>query len=715
MTTARAFLAIAGGVTLALAFGCTPARQADNPVTGAADNVAKVSDTQWQHTQQDPGSWPGVGRTFEEQRFSPLRQIDDANVNRLGLAWVYDMGTKQGGSATPVVVDGVMYVTGPWSIVYALDARTGEQLWRYDPRVDREDGAQSCCGVINRGVAVYRDKVYVGVFDGRLVALDRRSGGPVWEVNTNEDDQAPRTITGAPRVANGRVIIGHGGAEFGVRGYVTAYDADNGEQLWRFYTVPGNPDDGFENDAMARAAATWTGEWWTQGGGGTVWDSMIYDPTTDVLYLGTGNGSPWNRRVRSPQGGDNLYLSSIVAVNARTGDYLWHYQTTPGDSWDYTATQPLMLASLEITGETREVIMQAPKNGFFYVLDRHTGELLAADTFTKVTWASHVDMTTGRPVETANARYEDGPQLAFPSPFGGHNWHPMSYNPHTGLVYLPHQQVPWVYSDDEQYQAKPGAVFNLGLKWPDFPEDPELLQQVLPMIKGSLIAWDPVTRQKVWEAEYPTIWNGGTVTTAGNLVFQGTPTGQLYAYRADTGEQVWQYDVGVGIVAAPAVYAIDGEQYLSVLTGVGGALARIAGPFASAYNARHDNRVYTFKLGGTATNPPLPERRPQPPLNPPELIASNEQVEAGRALYNRYCMRCHGEGAIAGLMDDIPDLRHSPMLHGGFEFTVLNGRAGTYMPKFSELLSAADVEGIRSYVVKRAQDAVSQQAESTQH
>ena len=713
MKNENVFWPVAGLIMFTLIVGCSQVTEQGTSLSNASTGMGDVTDGRWKNADREPENWMGIGRSYKEQRYSSLKQINEDNVKELGLAWVYDMGTKAGGSATPVVVDGVMYVTGPWSVVYALDADTGEQLWSYDPRVNPEDGARGCCGVTNRGVAVYEGKVYVGVFDARLVALDARDGSVVWEVNTNEDNNERRTITGAPRVANGRVIIGHGGAEFGVRGYVTAYDAGNGEQLWRSYTVPGNPENGFENEAMEKAAETWTGEWWAHGGGGTAWDSMVYDPTSDVIYLGTGNGSPWNRRVRSPQGGDNLYLSSIVAINAKTGKYLWHYQTTPGESWDYTATQHLILASLEIDGTSREVIMQAPKNGFFYVLDRHTGELLSAEKFTKVTWATHVDMKTGRPVETENARYGQGPQLAFPSPFGAHNWHPMSFSRDTGLVYIPHQQVPWVYSEEEDYEAKPGTVFNLGLKWPDFPEDPEVLEQVLPMIKGSLIAWDPVNQKKAWEVDYPTIWNGGTVVSAGNLVFQGTPTGQLYAYKADTGERIWSYDIGIGIVAAPAIYSVNGEQYLSVLTGVGGALSRIAGPFAAAYQARHSNRLYTFKLGGTTTAPSIPDRRPVPPLNPPPFKAESETVNAGRDLYNRSCMRCHGEGAIAGLMEDIPDLRHSPLLHSssGFGHTVVNGRDGTYMPGFGSQLSGSDIEQIRAYLIKRAHDALDAQGE----
>ncbi|MGI9292698.1 MAG: PQQ-dependent dehydrogenase, methanol/ethanol family, partial [Pseudomonadales bacterium] len=385
--------------------------------------------------------WTLHGNDAGEQRFSPLAQINRDNIGKLGLTWSFDMYTRRGVEATPLVVDGTMYVTGSWSMVYALDAASGELKWFYDPKVDRAFLAKGCCDAVNRGVAYANGKVIVGAYDGRLVALNAPDGSIAWDVQTTDRSKS-YTITGAPRIAGDKVIIGNGGAELGVRGYVTAYDIDSGEQAWRFYTVPGNPADGFENDQMKEAAATWNGEWWKWGGGGTVWDSMAYDPRLDLLYIGVGNGSPWNQAVRSPDGGDNLFLASIVALRPDTGEYVWHYQTTPGETWDFTATQHIMLADLEIEGVKRKVLMQAPKNGFFYVLDRATGELISAEKYTVVNWASHVDKSTGRPVETKDARVFDGKNISLPSNAGGHNWPPMSYNPETGLVYIPTMVFP---------------------------------------------------------------------------------------------------------------------------------------------------------------------------------------------------------------------------------------------------------------------------------
>lgn len=365
-----------------------------------------VDDTRLLAADETPGDWLSYGRNYQEDRYSPLDQITKSNVNGLGLAWSINLGTTRGIEATPLVVDGIMYLTGPWSVVYAIDAREGEILWIYDPEVPKEHGEKACCDVVNRGVALYKGMVFVGSLDGRLIAMDATSGEEIWEIVTVDQTQA-YTITGAPRVVDGKVIIGNGGAEYGVRGYVTAYDALSGEQLWRFYTVPGNPADGFENQAMEEAAKTWTGEWWTMGGGGTAWDAMAYDPELNLLYIGVGNGTPWNREVRSPGGGDNLYLSSIVALNPDNGELEWHYQTTPGDSWDFTATQHIILADLEIEGSLRKVLMQAPKNGFFYVIDRANGEFISAEPYVYTNWASEVDDETGRPVETPFSRYLD--------------------------------------------------------------------------------------------------------------------------------------------------------------------------------------------------------------------------------------------------------------------------------------------------------------------
>lgn len=360
---------------------------------------------------REPQNWISHGRSYDEQRFSPLAEITDQSVGELGLSWFFDFPTQRGIEATPIVDNGVMFVTGSWSMVYAFNAVTGELLWQYDPEVPPSWAVHLCCDVVNRGVALWEDKVYTGTLDGRLITLDRADGSVSWSVQTT-DKKRPYSITGAPRIIDSKVMIGNGGAELGVRGYVSAYDATSGERLWRFYTVPGDPSKPFESPTLERAAATWKGgEWWKIGGGGTVWDSMAYDPNLNLLYIGVGSGSPWNREIRSPGGGDNLYLSSIVALNPDTGAYVWHYQTTPGESWDYTATQHMILADIDIDGRTRQVIMQAPKNGFFYVLDRSTGELISAEKYTRVTWATHVDKSTGRPVLSKNARYLNEPEL----------------------------------------------------------------------------------------------------------------------------------------------------------------------------------------------------------------------------------------------------------------------------------------------------------------
>jgi len=436
MTTplARASLALAGCAVLALA-ACS--RPADAP------HVAQVDGLRLAAAKEDGRNWLTHGRTYSEQRYSPLDQVRADNVAKLAPAWSLELDTWRGQEATPLVIDGVMYTTTAWSKVVAINAATGEELWQYDPMVPREVAAKGCCDVVNRGLAAWKGRLFLGTLDGRLVAIDAATGKPVWSVQTT-DRSLPYTITGAPRVVKGKVIIGNGGAEYGVRGYVTAYDAETGEQAWRFYTVPGNPADGFESDAMKKAAETWFGEWWKGGGGGTVWDAIVYDPELDLLYIGVGNGSPWNHRQRSEGKGDNLFLSSIVALRPDTGEYVWHYQTTPGETWDYTATQPIILADLTINGEPRKVLMQAPKNGFFYVLDRATGALISARNFVPITWASGVDMATGRPVEDPKARYAEAPALVVPAPMGAHNWHPMSFSPKTGLVYIPAQEVPLV-------------------------------------------------------------------------------------------------------------------------------------------------------------------------------------------------------------------------------------------------------------------------------
>ena len=669
-----------------------PAVDAIRQSTAAVDTAAIAAGA--------PENWLGHGKDYREQRYSELSQISDANVAELGLSWSFDTDFNRGLEATPIVVDGVMYITANWSVVHALDARTGEELWRYDPEVPREWAKMACCDVVNRGVAVYQGKVIFGTLDARLIALDAATGEKLWEVQAADIRQYPYTITGAPRVFKDKVIIGNGGAEYGVRGFVTAFDVNTGEELWRFYTVPGNPADGFENEAMARAAQTWTGEWWKMGGGGTVWDSIVYDPELDQLYLGVGNGSPWNYKVRSPEGGDNLYLSSIVALNPDTGEYLWHYQETPAESWDFTATQHIMLADMEWQGETRKVIWHAPKNGFFFVIDRETGKLLSAEPYARVNWATHYDMTTGRPVETDRARYENGAEFIRPSSMGAHNWHPMAYSPQTGLVYIPAIDALFKYADVESYLHKWGH-WNLGVVLEQDAAPNHILAQLMlrEVTTGSLLAWNPRTQSAAWTVEYQRPWNGGVMATAGNLVFQGTATGEFRAYRADNGEQLWQFDVRTGIMAAPVTYSVDGEQYVTVLAGWGGAFGLISG--YEQESGIPPSRVLTFKLGGDKTLPANPEKQlfeaPQP-----EPV-SEEELKRGRTLYHEYCSGCHGTDAVSN--GAIPDLRHlPPVFYENFDKIVLDGmmrKAG--MVGFGDVLDAEQSRVIKAYILTQAQ------------
>ena len=653
--------------------------------------------------EQHPEQWFSHGRTYSEQRFSPLKQITRDNVDELGLAWSFDLGTSRGIETTPLVVNGVMYATATWNVVYALDARTGQPLWRFDPEVDRSKAADLCCDVVNRGVAYWQGKIYTGTIDGRLIALDAKTGEKLWDVVT-VDQSKPYTITGAPRVVKGKVLIGNGGAEFGVRGYISAYDADSGKQVWRFYTVPGNPQEGHESEIMAEAAKTWTGRWWQYGGGGTVWDSMAYDPKLDLLYFGVGNGSPRNQAIRSPEGGDNLFLSSIVAVKPDTGEYVWHYQTTPGETWDYTATQHLVLAELTIEGAKRKVIMQAPKNGFFYVIDRETGELISANNYVPVNWATHIDPVTGRPVEVPEARWgKRAPYLQLPGPLGAHNWHPTAFSPQTGLVYIPVLETPYVYGDDENFQQSDvgwnvGANPGLG----SLPSDKAQYLALRAAVKGRLLAWNPVTQKPAWKVEHNSPWNGGVLATAGGLVFQGNADAKLVAYDAATGERLWDHFAQTGIVAPPISYELDGEQYIAVASGWGGAFTLIYGGLFPAESAPGVGRLLVFKLGGKAPLSELASRAATKPSLPPQE-ATAEVIAEGQALYNASCLVCHGDHAVSSGL--LPDLRWSPLLglKDAWNSVVLGGaRAGQGMPVFASDLDEAESEAIRQYVISEA-------------
>jgi quinohemoprotein ethanol dehydrogenase len=673
---------------------------------GSAEHIRNITniidDDRLSNLETSPGDWLSHGRNNYEDRFSPLDQITPSNVDSLGLAWSFVLGTKRGIEATPLVVDGIMFLTGPWSIVYAVDARDGNLIWHYDPEVPGKYGEKACCDVVNRGLAMYKGHVYVGTIDGRLISIDAATGNPAWEVLT-VDTTKYYTITGAPRIVDGKVVIGNGGAEYGVRGYVTAYDAMSGDQIWRFYTVPGDPSLPFESSAMEKAAKTWTGSWWEYGGGGTAWDAMAYDPELKLLYLGTGNGSPWARQYRSPRGGDNLYLSSIVALDVETGELAWYYQTTPGETWDFTATQHIILADLVIGGNMRKVLMQAPKNGFFYVLDRATGELLSADPYVYVNWALGVDMESGRPIENPLSRYEDVNFQTAPNYDGGHNWHPMAYNPVTKLVYIPAMDNASVYGADPNWAAHESG-FAVGLGWNaavgSDPAKPTIRDSLIrgPLPRGKLIAWDPVERQQAWEVNHPASWNAGILTTASGLVFQGTTDGRFVAYGADDGRTLWETRLDIGVIAAPVTYLVDGVQYVTIAAGWGGG----AGQKAKFTEHIYPGTIFTFAIG---KNEPGPEY-PDPPIK--ELInleidATVNEIAKGGQLFISYCALCHALGTGGG---NIPDLAYSTReIFESFHIIVREGLLEPLgMPNFRDRLSAEDVTKIRNFILHRASE-----------
>ncbi|TNE56848.1 MAG: PQQ-dependent dehydrogenase, methanol/ethanol family [Alphaproteobacteria bacterium] len=684
------------------------ATQADETVAQATAGAA-VDGTRIANADSEPGNWMAHGRTYSEQRYSPLDQINKETVAELGFLWDYDADAIRGMEATPLVVDGVMYSSGPWSKVFALDARTGEELWSYDPEVPGQKARDACCDVVNRGVAVWKGKVYVGALDGRLIALDAQTGTPVWSVQTFDPAQ-PYTITGAPRIVKDKVIIGNGGAEYGVRGYITAYDTETGEQAWRFYIVPGNPSLPAESPEMEIAMKTWDSsgsdvKYWDVGGGGTAWDSMAYDPDLNLLYVGTGNGAPWNRLIRSSGGGDNLFLSSIVAINPDTGRMSWYYQTTPGENWDYTATQHMILAEIEFNGEPRKVIMQAPKNGFFYVLDRETGELLSAEKYGRANWATQVDMETGRPVENPDLEYIQELKEIAPAPGGAHNWHPMAYSPQTGLVYIPAIDATFFYNHVEDYVHKNGA-WNTGN---DFAVLTDVFKSVgvetgadlnFTPSAGKLKAWDPVAGTLRWEIDRKTVINGGLLATAGGLIFQGTGDGYFIAVDAETGEEVKRIQTGTAIIAPPITYTIDGEQYISVLAGYGGGGHSSAyDPAISIHEFGNQGRVLTFKLG-TGQDVPLPTYEAPEMIEPPAVTGSPEDVAKGSDIFQRNCAVCHGLFARGLGHAFIPDLRYSVgALGDNYHDIIIDGALqDNGMGSFSDILTDEDVELIREYI-----------------
>lgn len=642
--------------------------------------------------------WAHHGGGADESSHSRLDRITTRTVGTLGLAWWFDLDEEVTLEATPLAVDGVLYFTGSRSAVYAVDGGSGRLIWKYDPEIWKLNPVKLGHGLnVNRGVAYDQGKVFVGVLDGRLVALDAKTGTPVWSVQTLPPNTI-HTITGAPRTFNGKVIIGNGGADANMRGFVTAYDQETGKQVWRFHTTPGKPAENAGDPVMEMAAKTWGGEYWKAGGGGgTVWNDMTFDPELNRIYLGTGNGGPYNPRLRSPGGGDNLFLASIVALDADTGRYLWHYQQNPGEGWDYKATANMIAATIRIDGTPRKVLMQAPTNGFFYVLDRETGKPISAEKIGKVTWADRIDLATGRPVEAPDIRYEMGESILYPSMLGAHNWQDMSYSPATGLVYIPYMQM------GARYSSIPGpdGVFVGGVTISPYLADSD-------DGKGALLAWDPVEQKPRWKVPLPTIWNGGVLSTAGRLVFQGTGDGWFSAYDAKSGKRLWRFNAGLGIVGAPISYAIGGRQYVSVLVGYGGTTAALSSVLNAGWKyGAQTRRLLTFALGGRQQLPPSPPADfTVNSVDDPSFVLDEKAVAKGKAL-SIMCMACHGVG-MKGAGSPGPDLRESQVplseealwsvLHDG----VLAERG---MPPFPQL-TRDQVRSLQAYIRATAREAL---------
>ncbi|MDE0272600.1 MAG: PQQ-dependent dehydrogenase, methanol/ethanol family [Gammaproteobacteria bacterium] len=700
-------------VPLIFMAGCNPATEPD-PNGQQDTHTERFDDARIQDPQAD--EWLSYGRDYSEQRFVSSDQINKANIADLGLAYSVDLGTKLGNIATPLVVNGLLIFPTNWNVVYAIDARTGEQRWRFDPQVPRRY-TRVMGAAASRGVAVYGDSVFIATMDGRLIAVDVETGEQRWETNTfdggncNLPDALPACfISGAPRAARGKVFIGFGGADLNARGYVSAYDAETGELAWRFFTVPNDPSKP-EHPEMKLASDTWSEGWWKRGigGGGTVWDSIVYDQAFDQVIIGTGNaGGVYPRAIRSPGGGDNLFLASIIALDVETGSMNWYYQAIPGEQWDYTAAQPLILADLEFDNEPRKVVMQAPKNGFFYVLDREDGTLLGAEKFAEVTWAESIDEATGRPIETPQSDYSEEPKWIYPATLGAGNWQPPAYNPETNLVYIPSREAGFLFGmskdigPDKPFEVKHGMIHS-GLELKKF--EVLVAEAGPPPIapQGLLKAYDPVAGEVVWRTPMEHIWNGGALTTAGDLVFTGDAMGKFRAYDALTGEELWSFDTYTSIASSPISYELDGTQYVALLTGSGMLMNQLgfSGPTA-IYRYGNGGELLVFKLDGKA-------RLEQPEIvdrslpEPPERIGTAADVADGSDLYHTYCFSCHGGAVRSSAI--MPDLRKMTLeRHEIFDQIVLEGVLEPLgMARFDDVLTPAQTKQIHAYIIDRAQ------------
>ncbi|MEO0062324.1 MAG: hypothetical protein RLZZ08_884 [Pseudomonadota bacterium] len=653
------------------------------------------------------GEWPSDGRDYSAQRFSPLTQISTANVGQLGLAWFADLDTYRGVEGTPIYADGVIYNIAPFNIATAYDAKTGAVLWTFDPKVPREWARLACCEPVARGLAMWGDKVIIATLDGRLIGIDRKTGQQAWSTRTFEDDgKSSYSITGAPRVFDGMVVVGQSGGDFGVRGFVSAYDAQTGRKLWKFFLTPGDPANGPDGEAsdpvMAMVRKTWSedGMWKTLGGGANPWDSIAYDPVRKLVYVGTGNASPHSQFYRSNNQGDNLFVCSIVALHAETGAYAWHYQMNPGEEWDWTCTSSIISAQLKIDGKPRDVVMQAPKNGYFYVLDRGTGEFISAKNHVMTNWNLGFD-AKGRPDVSPAVRYGTDPKLVMPGPGGAHNWFPMAYSPRTGLAYFPAYQSAFVYAVQPDWKPQPRRS-NSG--WGGFSGETgkqrAALQAEGNKLEGAwLTAWDPVKQQAAWKVPLPRHGNGGVFVTASDLVFEGTTKQTFAAFDARSGKVLWEFPTQSAPVAGGITYMLDGVQYVAVNAGWGGGAAQQEQGNGTEL-PRAKARLLVFRLGGTAQLPALAAQAAVEP--PPPMRGSEQQIAEGAQLFAQTCAVCHGQNAIGG----VKDLRHmTAATRAKFSDIVLRGiYTDKGMGNFSDLLKQPQVDAINAWLVARANE-----------
>lgn len=697
-------------------------QSAPAPATAAAPAFKAAEITEERLAAGEPEQWLAQGRDVNGTFYSPLKDINADNVAQLGFAWDYPLGTTRGQESTPLVIDGVMYATSNFGRAYAVDAATGKELWTYDPHIDGAWARYGCCDAVNRGLAAFDGRVYVAALDGWLHALNARTGELVWKADTvvGRPEHRPYTLTGAPLLAGDLVIIGTAGADFAkARGYVSAYDRRSGEFRWRFYTVPRDPAEGPQDQKHLEAALkTWDPKHpWAEGSGGTVWDGMAYDAKLHLVYIGTANAAPYNLHLKGRHGGDELYAASIVAIHADHGSMAWYYQTTPGDRWDFDSTQKMILADLDIDGKPRQVLMQAAKNGFYYVIDRASGELVSAHNFAFQTWTRGVDPKTGRPIVDPSSSYDRGPALIFPGEGGAHSWQPMAFDPVRNITFIPVMEAGNVILETSDRRA---GLVEGQFTTPAFPTemwDPQAMHSLygdLPPItqlakgiktntasRGFLRGWSVPEHRIVWEAQTATSWDGGVLATGGGLVFQGDANGNLNAYSSDKGEKLASIAMGTSMMAAPITYKVNGTQYVAIVAGFGGGATILGAPLdpeSAAYRYGNAGRIIALKIGGPA--PPLPPLRTDPPsTEPPPRPTDAKQIAAGEALYNTRCSRCHVMGR-----GNLPDLRRlTPATHALFDSIVLGGAyAMKGMGRFDDVLSPADAQAIHAWLIDQA-------------